>query len=227
MGAFSSKHKSKQTQHSPRKQPPKKGGTITPIDKATLDLKVSRDKLAKYRSKLQLDSDKLAARAKALHADGKTKDAVQLLRLRKYKQQNADRVEDQLTTVLLMVDKIAEKQNEAEVVLAMKQGKDALQAMHDELGIDDVLDLVDDIKEQGEIESRISKILGEEGLSAEGEEDVLAELKLLEEEALSQGGEKQDVSADLVLPIPAEGPLPPLGEPEKEELAETKLAVAA
>lgn len=225
MGAFSSKHKSKQTQHSPRKQSPK-GGTITPIDKATLDLKVSRDKLAKYRSKLQLDSDKLAARAKALHADGKTKDAVQLLRLRKYKQQNADRVEDQLTTVLLMVDKIAEKQNEAEVVLAMKQGKDALQAMHDELGIDDVLELVDDIKEQGEIESRISEILGEEGLSAEGEEDVLAELKLLEEEALSQG-EKQDVSADLVLPIPAEGPLPTIGEPEKEELAETKLAVAA
>jgi len=226
MGAFSSKHKSKDIRQPPRKQTPKKGGTVTSIDRATLDLKVSRDKLAKYRTRLNLDSDKLAARAKALHADGKTKDALQLLRLRKYKQQNADRIEEQLLTVLLMVDKIAEKQNESEVVLAMKQGKDALKIMHDEMGIDDVLDLMDNIKDEGEMESRINEILGKEGLSAVGEEDVLAELELLEEEARLEE-EKQEAPEDVVLPTPPKGPLPAVGEPKREEPTEAKLAVAS
>lgn len=226
MGVFSSKHKSKDVQQPPPKHPPKKGGTVTPIDRATLDLKVSRDKLAKYRSRLNLDSDKLAARAKALQADGKTKDAIQLLRLRKYKQQNADRIEEQLSTVLRLVDKIAEKQNESEVVLAMKQGKEALQVMHDEMGIEDVLELMDDVKDQGEMESRISEILGEEGLSTGEEEDVLAELELLEEEVRSEE-RKPDVPEDLVLPKPAERPLPAVGEPKREEPAEAKLAVAS
>ena len=84
------------------KQPIKRGGEITPIDRATLDLKISRDKLSKYRKKLALDSDKLATRAKALHAEGKTKNALQLMRLRKYKLAEADRVEEQLLTVLQM-----------------------------------------------------------------------------------------------------------------------------
>merc|ERR1712194_73247 len=154
------------------------------------------------------------------------KDAIQLLRLRKHKQQNADRIEEQLVTVLLMVDKIAEKQNEAEVLLAMKQGKDALQIMHNEIGIDDVLDLMDDVKDQGEMESRINEILGGGGLSAVGEEDVLAELEQLEEEVRSEE-EKQEVPEDLVLPEPAKGPLPAVEDPKIEEPAEAKLAVAS
>lgn len=221
MGAFSSKHKSK-------KKPLKKGGEVTSIDRATLDLKVSRDKLAKYRATLNLDSDKLATRAKTLHAEGKTKDAIQLLRLRKYKQENADRVEEQLMTVRVMIDKIAEKQNEAEIVQAMKQGKDALQGMHNEMTVDDVLDLMDDIKEQGEVENRINEILGEGGLSATMEEDVLAELEQLEDQVRLEEG-KQEAPVDLVLPKPAETLLPAVvaEDPTKEQLVEEKIAVAS
>eukprot|EP00579_Thalassiosira_antarctica_P010758 CAMPEP_0201918024 /NCGR_PEP_ID=MMETSP0903-20130614/7275_1 /ASSEMBLY_ACC=CAM_ASM_000552 /TAXON_ID=420261 /ORGANISM="Thalassiosira antarctica, Strain CCMP982" /LENGTH=228 /DNA_ID=CAMNT_0048454223 /DNA_START=32 /DNA_END=718 /DNA_ORIENTATION=+ len=228
MGGINSKNKSIKSKQ------PKKGGTITPIDRATLDLKVSRDRLAKYRTKLALDSDKLATRAKALHAEGKTKNALQLLRLRKYKLQEADRIEEQLLTVLRMVDKIAEKQNEQEVVLAMKQGKDALQIMHDEMGIDDVLGLMDDIRDQDEVGSRINEMLGQEGLTVVeelGEEDVLAELELLEEEVRLEE-EKQNASegkkeGGVVFPEPPKGPLPVVEEPKKEEPAKAKVAVAS
>ena len=48
------------------------GGTITPLDRAILDLKNSRDRLTKYRTKLESDSNKLASRAKQLHAEQKT-----------------------------------------------------------------------------------------------------------------------------------------------------------
>ena len=225
MGGMQSSTKKKSQ---PKKAP---GGTITPIDRATLDLKISRDKLSKYRTKLALDSDKLATRAKNLHAEGKTKNALQLLRLRKYKLQEADRVEEQLLTVLRMVDKIAEKQNEAEVVQAMKAGKNALQIMHDEMGIDDVLDLMDDIRDQDEVEKRINEALGQEGLAVMedlGEEDVLAELAQLEEEVLKE--EKQKVGKkgeeDVVMPEVPKQPLPKVEEPAKPEPT-PKVAVAS
>ena len=217
------------------KQPTKKaaGGTITPIDRATLDLKISRDRLSKYRSKLSLDSDKLASRAKSLHAEGKTKNALQLLRLRKYKLQEADRVEEQLLTVLRMIDKISEKQNEQEVIVAMKQGKDALQIMHDQMGnIDTVLDLMDDIRDQNETEQRINEALGQEGLTVMeslGEEDILAELELLEEEVRQEEEEKAGVKkeGDVVLPNVPNKPLPAVEEPIISEPAVQKAKVMA
>ena len=217
MGSSHSKSK-------PKKQPTKKGGTITPIDRATLDLKVSRDRLSKYRTKLESDSNKLSTRAKTLHAEGKTKNALQLLRLRKYKLQEADRVEEQLLTVLHMIDKIAEKQNEQEVVQAMKRGKDALQTMHDEMGIDDVLDLMDEIRDQDEVEQRINEMLGQEGLTVmENEEDVLAELAQLEEEVRKEEEGKKD---GVDLPMAPEKPLPTVQEPSIPEPTK-KVAVAS
>ena len=179
MGAKGSKEK--------KKKPLSKGGIITPLDRATLDLKNSRDRLTKYRTKLNLDADKLASRAKALHADGNTSYALKIMKLRKYKLQEADRVEEQLLTVLRMVDKISEKQNEREVIAAMNRGKDALQILHDEMGIDDVMNLMDDIRDQDEVEKRINEMLGEEGMRVMEEmggddEAILAELEQLEEE---------------------------------------------
>lgn len=162
-----------------------KGGTITPIDRATLDLKISRDRLSIYRSKLALDCENLTTRAKTLHLEGKTKAALQLLRLRKYKLQEADRVEEQLLTVLRLVDKIAEKQNEQEVVTALTIGTDALQKMHDEMGIEDILDLMDKVRDQSEVEKRINEVLGRGGMTVAeelAEEEVLEELEKLEEE---------------------------------------------
>ena len=188
-----------------------KSGAITPLDRAILDLKNSRDRLTKYRSKLDSDSSKLAARAKSLHAEGKTSYALQLLRLRKYKLQETDRVDEQLLTVLRMVDKISEKQNEQEVILAMKRGKDALQILHDEMGIDDVLDLMDDIRDQDEVEKRINEVLGGEGLRVVDdmeEDDILKELQKLEEEVNFETEAKTDTSEGVDLPSVPTKPIP-------------------
>lgn len=221
MGSSISKHESK------TKQP--KGGIITPLDRAILDLKNSRDRLAKYRSKLELDSSKLATRAKSLHSNGKKSYALQLLRLRKYKLVEADRVDEQLLTVLRMVDKIAEKQNEQEVIIAMKGGKDALQLLHNQIGIDDVLNLMDAVKDQDEVEKRINEMLGGEGLRMvdEMEEDeILMELEKLEEEVRLEEANtcrKDDES----LPIAPTNSLPEIEEQKMEESGNTKVVVAS
>ena len=207
-----------------------KGGAITPLDRAILDLKNSRDRLTKYRSKLELDSSKLTTRAKALHSEGNTSYALQLLRLRKYKLKEVDRVDEQLLTVLHMVEKISEKQNEQEVIVAMKRGKDALQILHDEMGIDDVLDLMDDIKDQDAVEKRINEVLGGEGLGIVGEmgeDDILMELEQLEEEVrLESETKKTDFRNDNLPAVPTK-PLPNMKVQQNEETDKAKVAVAS
>jgi hypothetical protein len=199
-----------------QRPPPKGGGTsITPLDRAILDLKNSRDRLSKYRAKLNLDAAKLASRAKDLHADGNTSYALKIMKLRKYKLQETDRVEEQLMTLLRMVDMISEKQNEGEVIQAMKRGKNALQILHDQIGIDDVVNLMDDIHDQDEVEKRIDEMLGEEGLRVMkemgGDEDILAELEQLEEEAKL----KVEKQGNVAFPNVPSKPLPTVEQPTK------------
>lgn len=200
---------SKKGTRKPVSQPQKKGGTVTAIDRATLDLKNSRDRLSRYRAKLDKDVEKLAARAKTLHGEGKSKQALQLMRLRKNKLQEVDRVEQQLLSVLQLVDKIAEKKNEQEVMVAMKRGKDALQKMHDQMGIDDVLNLMDDIRDQDDVEKQINEALGQDIVSADlDDEAVLAELNQLEEELRLESEAKSSAEVNVNMPdVPSE-PLP-------------------
>ena len=187
----------------------------------------------------------LATRAKTLHVEGKTKTALQLLRLRKYKLQEADRVEEQLLTVLRLVDKIAEKQNEQEVVVALTVGTDALQKMHDEMGIEDVLDLMDKVRDQNEVQRTINEVLERGGMTVSdelAEEEALEELKKLEEEVRMENATTQQVQsslpelnasmseeADLLLPKTPQNSLPDAYEislPEPEPTIE-KVAIAS
>ncbi|KAL3934377.1 MAG: hypothetical protein SGBAC_009894 [Bacillariaceae sp.] len=196
MGGTSSKSESK------KKAP---GGTISQVDRAMLDLKNARDRLRRYQKKLEKDDERIVAKAKLAKKEGQTKNALNLLRLRKMKQKEVDSVTSQLLTVEQMVQTIDSKQNEAQVLAAMAKGKDSLQKMHEETSVEDVLDLMDAVTEQNEVEKEISSIL--EGvpttLSVEDEAAVEAELEAMMKEM--QG----DTAADAILPVaPDTTPLP-------------------
>lgn len=183
-GVFSSSGTGSSSTTQKRKPP---GGTISSVDRAVLDLKNSRDRLSRYKAKLELDEQKLVQRAKLAKEKGQTKTALNLLRLRKYKQREVETVEGQLLNVLQLVQTIDSKQNEAQVLAAMKVGKDTLQHMHEQMTVDDVLELMDQIQEQNAVESEISDILqqGVPELSIEDEAAVEAELQsLMESEGL-------------------------------------------
>jgi len=115
----------------------------------------------------------------------------------------------------------------------MKSGKNALQMMHDKMGIDNVLDLMDDIRDQNETEQRINEVLGQEGLMVMeelGEEDILAELKQLEEEVRQEEEQQQQKKeGDMVLPNVPQKPLPSVQEKSTTSVSndETKVAVAS
>lgn len=172
-GVFSSSSK--------QKAPPG-AGSISDVDRAVLDLKNARDRLSRYRSKLEKEEVQLMQRAKEAKEHGQTQRALGLLRLRRYKQQELQNVESQLLTVLQMVNTIDSKQNEQELLAALKTGKDALQKMHQETSVEDVLELMDQVAEENEVESEINTILGGvPSLSVEDEAAVEAELEALQE----------------------------------------------
>ena len=168
MGAFSSKPKKVE---------------VTAVDRTILDLKNARDRLQRYRKKLEEDDAKLLQRAADAKQKGRKETALGLLRLRKFKQVQASNCEDQLLNVLKMLETIDSKQNEAALLAAMSAGKDTLKRMHEETTVDDVLKLMDEIQETHETEKEINDILQTvPHLSVADEEVVEAELAALEAE---------------------------------------------
>lgn len=204
---------------------PKKVPTpqISDMDRAVLDLKNARDRLHKYRKKLELDDAKLVAQAKKARDAGKKQQALGLLRLRKYKQAQATNCESQLLNVLQMVETIDSKQNEKQVLSALAAGKDTLKQMHEETTVEDVLDLMDAVREEIEVEQEINQILeGVPTLSPADEEAVAAEMEALAAEM--NGTATTTVLDDL--PVAPQTKLPDIKVPEKKEpQAETRVAV--
>mmetsp|Transcript_29061 Transcript_29061/g.70106 ORF Transcript_29061/g.70106 Transcript_29061/m.70106 type:complete len:254 (-) Transcript_29061:66-827(-) len=193
--------------------------SITATDRAMLDLKNARDRLSKYKTKLEKDDERLVQRAKQAKLEGQTKNALLLLKVRKIKQREVDTVESQLLNVLQMVQTLDSKQNEKEVLDAMAVGKDTLKKMHEEMSVDDVLDLMDEISEQHELEREVNAAFGQHAddisssvLSAEDEEAIEAELLALMGGGSGDKEEKENesvVSGGLDLPVaPDTKPLP-------------------
>ena len=169
----------------------KPAGQVTQIDRAVLDLKVSRDRLTRYKKKLSLDSDKLLIKAKSLKAKNGTKAALSLLKLRKMKEKEVDNIDSQLITIQTMVSNIQTKEQEAEALTALRSGKNALEKLHKENTIEDVLQLMEEVEEQNEMEREINDVLVNTGETlTDFEEDEL------EKELLGLMGVDADADAD-------------------------------
>lgn len=211
------------------------GGIISPIDRAVLDLKNSRDRLSRYKTKTTADCDKLLARAKSIHGTN-PKDAprktttLNLLKLRKYKLNQVENVNSQLLTIETMVENIQSKEEEKELLTALETGKNALQQLHEENTVEDVLKLMDEVEEQNDMEREVNEVLmgsgAENSLSSEEMMEIEEELAALEREVF---GEKSDtVDDDIQLPDVPDGKFPSVGNVKKvEESTSQQLARAA
>jgi len=209
----------------PRPPPP----PISQIDRATLDLKNARDRLTRYQKKLEADEVRLIERAKQAKYEGKSQVALQLLKIKKMKHNEIDTVSAQLLNVLQMVQTMDSKQNEAQVLNAMKSGKDALQKMHEETSVEDVLDLMDAIQEQNQVEQEISDILAGVPSTLSVADEAAVEREL---EALMMAGEPIDSSVGMLPEAPTTVPLPvapsgKVGEPLMVEQEDPRVAVQA
>ena len=134
-------------------------GLINEKDRAMLDLKRARDRLRKFRTKLDKDCENLSDRARVFVKAGKNSKALFVLKLRKFKLKEADNVEGQLARVLTMIETINWEEQNTVVLKALQGGTQALNKMHEEMPIDLVESILEDNEDALQRQQSLSEML--------------------------------------------------------------------
>ena len=129
-----------------------------------------------------------------------------------------------------MVSHIQSKEEEKEVLTALREGKSALQKLHEDNTVEDVLALMDEVNEQNEIERQVNDVLNQTGEELSDVEDAELEQELM---ALMGGADSTaapvtdgGVGESIELPAVPTEKLPEV-EVEPQKVPVKKVAVAS
>ena len=144
--------------------------SVSSKDKAILDLKNARDRLKKYKKKvwweiyvegsfvtlrclqqLETESSKLTDQAKLLISQKKKDRALLVLKIRKYKDNQLQQLDNQLLSVTEMIETVEWEHVNMEVLNALKAGNQTLNQLHSEMTIEDVAQLLEETQEGIEV----------------------------------------------------------------------------
>lgn len=151
MGSLFSKKASSSSENQNQTNQRANRAQVSDKDRAILDLKNARDKLKKYRKKLDLESARYEEQAKQLIKQQQRQRALLVLKLRRHRDAEATKVDGQLITVLDMINTVEWESQNMDVLRALQEGTKALNKMHEELSIEDVANLLDETREAIEV----------------------------------------------------------------------------
>ncbi|GAA5907900.1 hypothetical protein JCM8208_001980 [Rhodotorula glutinis] len=157
---------------------------ITPQDRSILDLKLQRDKLKQYQRRIEV----VLAREREIAAEslqqGNKRRALVALRQKKYQEQLLSQTDGQLETLQKLVQSIEYSLVEKDVLYGLQQGSEVLKQLNKEMDLATVEKLMDDSREGIAYQEEVSALLSSR-MSAQDEEDVLAELAAMQAEQTS------------------------------------------
>lgn len=197
---------------------------ITEQDKAVLSLKQQRDKLKQYQKKINLNLERERLVAKQLLQNGKKEKAKTLLKKKRYQENLLEKTDNQLENIDKLIQEVEFAQVELKVVEGLKQGNEALTAIHKMMSLEDVEQLMDETKEAVEYQREIDALLSG-GLSEVDEDEIMKELdQLTAGIELPSVPDHIPISEDVLPDVPSEEPT--ADEPHKAA-SSGRVAVAA
>lgn len=176
---------------------------VTARDRAVLEVKVQRDRLGKYRTRLEDVVAREQEAAVTLLRQGQRERALLALKKKKFQMQLLRQTEDQLHNLDEMIATIEFKLVEKKIVEGLKTGKTVLEQLNSELSLESVQQLMEDSAEAIAHQRAIDELLSEQ-LTPEDNAAVDAELQ-----ELMAGMDREETEAAL-----DKAPAVPTGELE-------------
>ncbi|KAJ8769100.1 hypothetical protein K2173_000875 [Erythroxylum novogranatense] len=159
---------------------------ITEVDKAILSLKTQRRKLADYQRKLEAVIEAEMQAVKELILEKRKDRALFVLKKKRTQEELLKQADTWLISVEQQLADIELASKQKAAFESLKAGNNAIKALQSEINLDDVQKLMDDTAEAKAYQDvKINAILGET-LSAEDEEEILAEFENLENKIILQ-----------------------------------------
>lgn len=107
---------------------------------------------------LEKDSLMLTEQAKKMIAMKQKERALLLLKLRRSRETEATKLDKELLSILEMISNVEWEYANMEVLKALKLGNAALNKLHQEMTVDDVVELLEQTNEAIEVENRINEV---------------------------------------------------------------------
>ncbi|XP_071054239.1 charged multivesicular body protein 4-like [Onthophagus taurus] len=164
--------------------PKKKTDKSLNISQALERLRETEQLLTKRQEFLEKRIQQELTTAKTAYSRNKSA-AIQALKKKKRLEIQLQQLDGTLTTIEVQRESLEAANTNAMILLTMKKAADALKLANNQLGIDNVNDMMDDIGEQQDVAKEISEAISHNYYNTGIDESELEkELEALEEEAL-------------------------------------------